>query len=940
MIEHTRRTSTVPMSKTIPAAFFLILAGAALQLSAASSITIGADTSDTPEPGSVEVIAAATTDPRFVSPWVAYLPESDSVPSPTDFLGRIVGAPGEMTRIEEFSGYLRALAEASPRVQVEAIGRTEEGREILLVAVADEEGIRTLAELKTATADLADPRKTDPDQAEAIIARARPIYYINAGLHADETGPPEAVMELAYRLAVSEEPMIRRIRERVMVLINPVANPDGRAKMADWFYRYLKGRTDYDELPRQSPPYWGRYVFVDMNRDAHQQTQAETQAIYRMFWDYHPTVIHDLHESFPLLQTWNGTGPYNPNLEPIVTSAFLEMSFHEVTRMTALGMPGVWTWDFGDGYGHHYVDSVAMNHNAIGRGYETMGNATAETVERVLDPAEISKTWFRPWPATSPLRWSMRDSVNYTQTGLLAILDYAAGNAANMLRDFYRTGLNSWQKGVAGDPFAFVIPDEQADRRRTAQMVNLLRRQGIEVSRSRHEFTLDEGVFPAGSFVVRLDQPYRNYAVDLLEPQDFQFAAGELPYDDVSWALPVHYGVETVRVDDRRVLDVALEPVDADVAATGRLNGHGPVFLVADTGQEAFLEARYRLLGFSLRIAEAAFTWESRTYPRGSWILPQQAGLEEVLQGVATDLALDIDSATAIPEVAQHDAPAPRIGVWVPWADTDSIGWIRYTLDQRGVPYTYLRDEDIRAGGLRERVDVILYGNVDLDLQGQIHGISPNTGPMAFAATPDSPNLGRPEASADITGGPGWEGLAALTHFVEEGGALLTLGNGSTLVLESGLVRNVRRVLDTGIRTPGAELTARFAKSDTPLGYGYSDTTSVFRADFPVYDLPRRWLRMAYCTSCLDGPVDPRWVVLQWGSADPAAESMIVSGGALGEDELAGRPAILAVPSGDGVVVAYNFNPMHRDLNRSDYRLLWNAILNWGQLRPLVESSP
>ncbi len=380
------------------------------------------------------------------------------MPSPTEYLGRIVGAPGELTRPEEIFGYLRTLAAASPRVHLEEIGRTLEGREILLVAIADEEGISSLDRLKAATAALADPRRTDPQQAEEIIATARPFYYINAGLHADETSSPEAVIELAYRLAVSDEPMIRRIREQLVVLINPVASPDGRAKMADWFYRYLEGRTDFAELPRQSPPYWGRYVFVDINRDAHQQTQRETQAIYRMFWDYHPAVIHDLHESFALLQTWNGTGPYNPNLDPIVTSAFLEMSFHEVTRMTSLGMPGVWTWDFGDGYGHHYVDSVAMNHNAIGRGYETFGNATGETVERVLEPHEITKTWYRPWPATSPLEWSMRDSVNYTETGLLAILDYAAGNSSNMLRDFYRTGLKSWQQGVAGDPFAFVIP--------------------------------------------------------------------------------------------------------------------------------------------------------------------------------------------------------------------------------------------------------------------------------------------------------------------------------------------------------------------------------------------------------------------------------------------------------------------------------------------------
>jgi len=936
MLTFFRDSDDSPIARLKAAAYLFL----ALQVLPQPLPAAAADSPDRPEPGSVEAIAAFTTDPRFVSRWVASVPDGGAVPSPSDMLGRINGAAGEMTRPEEILDYLKALAEASPRVQVEEIGRTEEGREILLVAVADDEGIRTLAELKAATAALADPRRTDPDRAEAIIARARPIYYINAGLHADETSAPEAVMELAYRLAVSEEPMIRRIRERVVVLINPVANPDGRAKMADWFYRYLKGGTEYDELPRQSPPYWGRYVFVDLNRDAHQQTQAETRAIYRMFWDWHPTVIHDLHESFALLQTWNGTGPYNPNLEPIVTSAFLEMSFHEVTRMTALGMPGVWTWDFGDGYGHHYADSVAMNHNAIGRGYETMGNATAETVERVLDSSETSKTWFRPWPATSPLRWSMRDSVNYTQTGLLAILDYAAGNADEMLRDFYRTGRNSWRKGVAGDPFAFVIRDDQPDRRRTAEMVNLLRRQGIEVSRSRHAFTVDEGAFAGGAFVVRLDQPYRNYAVDLLEPQDFRFAAGELPYDDVSWALPVHYGVETVRVDDRRILDVALEPVDAEVSATGRLDGHGPVFLVADTGQEALLEARYRLRDFSLRIAEAAFTSGSRSYPKGSWILPRQPGLEEALHGLAADLALDVDSAAATPDVVQHDAPAPRIGVWVPWADTDSIGWIRYTLDQRAVPYTYLRDEDIRAGGLRERVDVILYGNVDLDLQGQIHGIPPTTGPMAFAATPDHPSLGVPAASADITGGPGWEGLAALAGFVEDGGVLLTLGNGTALALESGLVRNVRRAHSTAIRTPGTELAAHFVKPESPLGYGYGGATSVFRADYPVYDLPRRWLRMAYCTSCLDGPVDPRWLVLQWGPADPSSETMIVSGGALGTDELAGRPAILAAPSGDGVVVAYNFNPMHRDLNRSDYRLLWNAILNWGQLRPPVESAP
>ena len=889
---------------------------------------------DTAEPGSVEAIAQSTTDPRFVSPWVAYVPEADGIPSPTDFLGRIVGAPGELTRVEEFSAYLRALVEASPRVSLEVIGRTEEGREILLVAIADEAGIRALPDLKEATARLADPRTTDPERAEELIAGARPIYYINAGLHGDETSGPEAALELAYRLAVSDTPMIRRIRERLVVLINPVANPDGRAKMADWFYRYLKGRTDYDALPRQSPPYWGHYVFVDANRDAHQQTQEETKAVFRMFWDYHPTVIHDLHEAFALLQTWNGTGPYNPNLDPILTSEFLEMGFHEVTRLTALGMPGVWTWDFGEGYGHHYTDSIAINHNAIGRGYETYGNATGETVLRELEPDQTTKTWYRPWPASGPLEWSMRNSVNYTQTGLLAILDYTAINASEMLRNFYRKGYKSWKRGVAGDPHAVVIRAEQPDRLRVAEMVNLLMRQGIEVARAPEAFTVAEGSFAAGSFVVRLDQPYRNYAVDLLLPQDFPFDPERLPYDDVSWALPVHYGVEAIPIGDRRIFEVPLDELDEAIVSAGRMTGHGPVFLLRDKGQEALLEARFRLRDFSVLVAEEAFRAASLSYPAGSWILPPQPGLDDALKSVAADLALDVESAPSVPDVSHHEAPLPRLGVWVPWADTDSIGWLRYALDQRGVPYTYLRDEDIRAGGLRELVDVIVYGHVDLDLKGQIHGLPATSGAMGFDPAPGSPSLGRPVASADITGGPGWSGIAALARFVEDGGVLVTLGKGSTLALDGGLVRFVRRASGTGIRTPGVELRAQFAKPEHPLAYGYGQTTSVFRADLPVYDVPRRWQRMAYCTSCLDGPFDRRWVVLQWGAEDASSQPLIASGGALEAEKLVGRPAILAVPKGEGTVVAYNFNPVHRDLNRSDFRLLWNAILNWNSLRP------
>jgi len=896
---------------------------------------------DRPEPGSVEAIARYTTDPKFLNPWVAYVPESATVPSPTDYLGHIVGAAGELSHTAKIFSYFRALAQASDRVRVEVIGKSEEGREILLVLVSDRENLDNLAQLRAATAALADPRRTSPQEAEHIIATAKPVYYFNAGLHSTETGSPEMVMELAYRLAVSEQPFIQEIRRNVLVLINPVSEPDGRDKVVDWFYRYLKGKNDFENLPRRSPPYWGRYVFHDNNRDTHQHALELTQAVHRMFYDYYPTVMHDLHESVPLLLVWNGTGPWNPNLDPIVINEAFETALHEMTTLTGFGMPGVWTWGFGEGWGHHYLDSLAMNHNSLGRGYETFGNSTAETVQRVLRPNEsrfvgkpvTEREWYRPWPPEKKFQWSLRNNTNYMQSGCLAILSYTAKHGPEMLRNFYRKGYNSWQKGVKGNPYAFVIPAGQDDRRRVAQMVELLRSHRIEVHRAAAPIKVKEGEFEKGSFVVRLDQPYRNYAVDLLEPQKFPADTPYEPYDDVSWSLPVHYGVEAKRIDDAAIQEVPLEPLPPALVVRGQVNGSGPVFLLRDTGQEALMAARARLAEFRIGIAEKAFKSGSTDYPAGSWVLPAQQGLRAALDQVAAELALEFDSAGALPDVPRHEAPLPRLAVWHTWADTESVGWIRLTLDQQKIPYSYIRDEDIRAGRLREQFDVILFGENYLDLKGQIQGLDTRFGPMPYTRTPEFPHHGVPDASDDITGGIGWTGMANLAKFLEEGGVLVTLANGSALVLEAGLTRGVRR--GGRINSPGSEIRTKFLRPNHPIAYGYAETTSAFRQEYSVYTVR---------------PADRRWIVLQWGTRLPKPEReveqnagdveskekepMVVSGGMKGEEDLEGHAAILDLPAGRGRVIAFNFNPMHRDLNRSDYRFLWNVLLNWAALPP------
>ena len=389
---------------------------------------------------------------------------------------------------------------------------------------------------------------------------------------------------------------------------------------------------------------------------------------------------------------------------------------------------------------------------------------------------------------------------------------------------------------------------------------------------------------------------------------------------------------------------------------TGHVTGNGSVYLLKDTGQESFLAARYRLANFQIQIAEKEFEAGGTKFPAGSWIVAAQNGLPDAIASTAAELGLDFMQVSTTPEVPRHQAPAPRIGLWVPWADTDSIGWIRYSLDQRKVPYTYLRDEDIRAGNLSSRIDVLLYGHVDLELAEQIEGLPKTWSPMPFKKTAQTPSFGTPAESDDITGGIGYEGLAQIQRFVDSGGLMVTLGSGSMLALEGGLVRFVRRSSggvprsaaggggassaasqQAATRTPGAHVRVTFDRPDHPIAYGYPAHTHVFRQNFPLYNIPHRWLRMAYCTTCLDGPEDRSGVVMEWG--DTSGAPFVESGQAWGEENLIGRPAILDMPVGKGHVVSFNFNPMHRDLNRGDQRMLWNTILNW-QAIVAVQAKP
>ena len=167
-----------------------------------------------------------TTEPRYITPMVSFIPQDARVPSPRDVLGHIAGAEGLLTRFEDTVRYFEELAKASPRVTLLEMGRTEEDRPMHLVIVTSEENMGQLDRFKAFTAALADSRETDEAEARRIIEQAKPIVHMTAGLHSPETGPPEMVMELAYRLAVSDHPDVVKIRDDVITMITPVTEPE------------------------------------------------------------------------------------------------------------------------------------------------------------------------------------------------------------------------------------------------------------------------------------------------------------------------------------------------------------------------------------------------------------------------------------------------------------------------------------------------------------------------------------------------------------------------------------------------------------------------------------------------------------------------------------------------------------------------------------------
>src|SRR5215510_1622662 len=996
----------------------VILVGALLELPLSAQQTFVRDPKVAIDEDYTKKIKEYTTQPFFTSPLVDYLPASKTVPTPKAVLGDVAGAPGKLPYAEEVYQYMRMLEKASPRVKVYSIGKTEEGREMIAVAIASETLMAKLQENTDRLAKLGDPRTINMDDAEAekLVAASTPVYYITGTIHSPETGAPTALMELAYRLAVDESPYIKNIRDGVITPITPVVEVDGRDRQVDVYKWHLAN-------PGKNWPgliYWGHYVAHDNNRDAMSLSLNLTRNVLNTFTNWRAQVLHDLHESVPYLyDNTVGDQPYNAWIDPILADEWHLIGWYNVGEMNKFGMPGVFTHGNFDTWSPSYLMFIAASHNGISRLYETFGNGGADTVERTLSPAEYSRTWYKQNPPLPKARWSQRNNNNYQQTGLLISLAHFATNGKYFLRNFYTKSKNSILKPKTAGPAAYVFPGDDPRPGGQAELLRLLQVQGCEVHRATAAFTVTvpdkkkparpaaaetrasgdgDGnggnggqekketketttrTFPAGSYIVRMDQPYSRIADMML---DLQYWAPNDPqrniYDDTAWTFGELGNVRVTRVTDIKALEAPMEKVNGEVKAAGGVNGKGSVFLVNHNADNALVTLRYRLKDAQFEAVEEPFEAAGTKFNRGSFVIRGVNRGE--LDRVAGELGVKVYAMDSAPQVKTHQVKAARVAIMHTWMSTQDEGWWRLEFDRYKVPYDYISTQDLaKDDNLNAKYDVIIFAPVGRANPQQIVSGMPMFGnPLPWKKTELTPNLGGVDETDDMRPGLEWGGLQNLQNFARRGGLLIVAEDTSNFAATFGFTPGVSIAPPQRLRVTGSVLRSKMVDAASPVAYGYRDNLAIFCANGPIFSLSNtvggRGGRRAPAEGSerftgrgspddpdmpqnrppAELPEEPKAEV--WEATPLTAEQLrngvfvippsarprvvlryadsrqlLVSGLLEAGNEIAQHAAVIDAPCEQGHIVLFSNNPFWRAETQGSYFLVFNAILNFDQL--------
>lgn len=830
---------------------------------------------------------------------------TSNIPTPSQFLGFEVGADRQLADYKQVVSYLKKLAELSPKIQVESLGPTTLGNDLVMIEISSPENLKNKAHYKEIAHKLADPRGLSQEQIDALAREGRAILLVTCNIHSTEIGSSQMVMEWAHQLVTSNDPAIKDRLDKVILLVVPSLNPDGQIMVTDWYRKYVGTKYEGGQMPYL----YHHYIGHDNNRDWYMLTQKESQDVTRMaYLDWKPQVWLDEHQmgsTGPRIFVPPDADPIAIRQHPLIFSGKNMIGTTMAFRLEEARKSGViHSWEY-DNYWPGATDGTAMFKNIFGLLTEVASARIATPIE--ISPTELTggnkgmmdyakqSNFPDPWKGGI---WRLRDIMDYELIASNALLETVAIHKDDYERGVARMASDSVAAFKPNEYYRVPIDETQRDPETATRLVHLMLQHGAEAKVSAD----------GKSYYIPLAQPYGKFVEEMFTTQrypEIRPASGKdilAPYDVTAWSLPLLMDVKVERTLLPSDQVQTLRSISENDWPKAGVMGRGAVLALTPeaTAGTKLLNAALKAKA-NVSVAKAAFNVEGRDFPAGTLIFENNSQIASL----AEQNHLTLTALRAKPDAKLVALKPVRVGLYKSFQANIDEGWTRFVLDQYGFAPISIENKTMKAGRLNDQFDVILLPDMDKDVivDGQR-----KRGESAMKYTVEMPE--------EYRGGIAKEGVQALKDFVQNGGTLITLASSGDLVTgEFNVpVRNALANARDEFDVPGSIVRIQ-VDTNHPVGYGMPEEAAAFLDD-----------SIAWQTT-MPGPELKRYIIATYPDD---ARDILLSGWAKGQERLVRRSALVAFEQGKGKIVMFSFRPQYRAQSEATFKLLFNAI-RWSE---------
>jgi len=851
----------------------------------------------------------------FVS---SLLSSGQSIPDPEKILGFKIGADYHLATYTQAIEYFKILAKNSDKIKLFDMGKTSMGQTMTYAVISSPENLSKLEHYKQISKSLSLVQRISEPEAKKMGQEGKAVVYIDGGLHASECAPAQHNIQLAYNLLTAQDKNTLRILDDI-ILVLVFANPDGMNLLAEWYHPNVG--TPYEISPM--PWLYHKYAGHDNNRDSYIANLIETQNMTRLInQEWHPVILYNHHQTAPFpARIWipPNSEPTNPNVHPLIVrwqnliGSAMGAAFDEEGKEGAISRLIFDTWYPG------YVTQVVDSHNIISiltetalYRYATPHFYTIRDFPQEYRDLTMSAFYPNPWKGGW---WRLKDAVDYCLTASMAVLDVASKYRIELLFNKYRMGKDIINRFSQEPPYAWIIPEKQRDLHTTSLLLNRMILLGIDIYRSEESFSCDGIKYPAGTYVIPMNQPFALFVKNVFEEQDYpdlrkypelwqglisprKFEGAPFEsYDMMGWTLPYQLGVQVSKANSP--LKPNMTRLKEIKLPAGKISGKPSFAYVLNHETNASFVAMNRILKQAGKVlwAKEAFSVQNTKFPEGTIIIPSRSVKISFIEKLAKELSLEIIGISERPPIQTLDLREAKVGMYKSWIPSTDEGWTRLILEKYEFPYMSIFDADIRAGNLKKNYDVII---------------------MPDTWRPEMVIKGHPKGTMppQYVGGIALQGLRNLKIFAEEGGMIVFLNSVCNLPIENFRlpIRNVlQKVKREEFVCDGSILRVEF-DSKHPIAYGMPEEAGIIFSESCAFEI----------MPTFEGEKTPVSV------AKYPAENPLMSGWIYGQKLIQEKSAIVEVPYGKGKIILLGFPVQFRAQSYGTFKLLFNSLLYAG----------